>query len=90
MASILPSYDSTTNQPKLSFCESSILEGFFCATLAQDFPSSQKQGAGAGTGTAEGLGQQGLARHFSKESTLCIHRFNQPCIKNIPLQKKNS
>ena len=90
MASILTSCDSTTNKPKLSFCESSTLEGFFCATLAQDFSSSQKQGAGAGTGTAEGLGQQGLARHLSKQSTLCIHRFNQPCIKNILPPQKNS
>lgn len=48
--------------PKFSFCESGILEGFFCATLAQDFSSSQKQGAGASTGTAEGLGQQGIGQ----------------------------
>ena len=48
--------------PKLSFWESGILEGFFCATLAQDFSSSQKQGAGANTGTAEGLGKQGIGQ----------------------------
>ena len=64
MASILASYDSTINQPKLSFCESGILEGFFCATLAQDFSSSQKQEAGTGTGTAEGLGQQGSSLDY--------------------------
>ena len=48
--------------PKLSFCESGILEGFFWATPARDFSPSQKQGAGAGTGRAESPGQQGVGR----------------------------